>query len=54
MAASAVLISVEEYLRTIYRPDCGLLTVPGTPIQIEVAAIFAELQRLEDRAKPRP
>ncbi len=32
----------------------GLLTVPGTPIQIEVAAIFAELQRLEDRAKPRP
>lgn len=30
------------------------LSVPGTPITISVDAIFAELERLEKRAAPRP
>ena len=39
----------------ILHPEAGLLTVPNTPISLEVDAIFAELDRLERRAaSPRP
>ena len=44
MATTTTLVSVEDYLRTSYHPDCGRLEIPATPAPLDLPTLFASLQ----------